>query len=115
MVNGPAGACSAPTTATYSNYYRVSLDRLLSRCLADLVCPAMDDGVAVEMVEVGKDPGFEFGFGCDADVTQHGSCHLGEEAFDEIEPRPVLRREHEGEAPVRLGSDPSLGVLRYLG
>ena len=33
---------------------------------------------------------FEFLFGCDADVAQHGSRQLGEEALDGIEPGAVL-------------------------
>lgn len=75
----------------------------------------MDDGVAVEIVEVGEDPGFEFGFGSDTDVAEHGSRHVGEETLDEIEPRPVLRREHEGEAAVWLAGQPRLRLLGYVG
>ena len=71
----------------------------------------MDDGFAVEVIEIGEDPRFEFLLRCDADVTEHGPRHLGEEAFHEVEPRTVLRREHEGEAALWLGGEPCLGFL----
>ena len=39
----------------------VSEDRLLSCGLVDLVGPGMDDRITVEIIEIGEDPGFEFG------------------------------------------------------
>ena len=33
----------------------------------------MDDRVAVELIEVGDNPGFELGLGGDAYVAEHGS------------------------------------------
>src|SRR5487761_2152287 len=87
------------------------MDRLLSRGLADFVSPSMDDGVAVEFVEIGNNPGFELGLGGDTDVTEHRSRHLGEKALDKIEPRTVFRREHEGEATLWLAGNPGLGLL----
>ena len=75
----------------------------------------MDDGISVEVIEIGHDPGLEFGLGGDADVAEHGSRHLGEEAFDEVEPRAVFRREHEGEASLRLSGDPGCGFLGNMG
>jgi hypothetical protein len=71
----------------------------------------MDDGVAVEIVEVGENPRFKFGLGSDTDVAEHGSRHFGEEAFHEVEPGAVFRREHEGEAALWLHGKPGLGLL----
>lgn len=31
----------------------------------------MDHGIPIEVVEVGHDPDFEFGLGCDPDVAEH--------------------------------------------
>ena len=74
----------------------------------------MDDRITIEIVEVGEDSHFEFGLGRDTDVSEHGARHLGEEAFDEIEPRTVFRREHEAETPLPLGGDPGLGLFGYM-
>jgi hypothetical protein len=41
----------------------------------------MNDGFAVEVIEVGEDPRFEFVLRGNANVAEHGSSHLGEEAF----------------------------------
>ena len=71
----------------------------------------MDDGVSIEVIHGGHDPILEFLFGCDADVAQHGSCELGEEALDEIEPGAVLGGEGELEATLELLGEPSLGLL----
>ena len=64
----------------------------------------MDDGVAIEVIHGGHDAVLEFLFGCDADVAQHRAGELGEEAFDEIEPRAVLGRKDEFEATGGLAS-----------
>jgi hypothetical protein len=87
------------------------MDRLLLRGLAAFVGPAVDDGVAVEFVEVGENSGFEFGLGGDTDVAEHRSRHRGEKALDEIEPGTVLRREHEAETALWLAGNPGLGLL----
>ena len=50
----------------------------------------MDDGVSIEVIHGGDDAVLEFLFGRDADMAQDRSGELGEEAFDEIEPRAVL-------------------------
>ena len=55
--------------------------------------------------------GVMFLFGCDADMAQHRAGELGEEAFDEIEPRAVLGGKDEFEATGRLIREPSLGLL----
>ena len=52
----------------------------------------MDDGVAIEVIHGGHDAVLEFLFGCDADMAQHRAGELGEEAFDQIEPRAVRTR-----------------------
>ena len=71
----------------------------------------MDDGVAIEVIHGGHDAVLEFLFGCDADMAQDPAGELGEEAFDEIEPRAVLRRKSEFEATGRLIREPSRGLL----
>ena len=65
----------------------------------------------IEVIHGGHDAVLEFPFGCDADIAQHRAGELGEEAFDEIEPRAVLGREGEFEATDRLVREPSLGLL----
>ena len=42
----------------------------------------MDDGIAVEVVEIGEDALFELVLGRDADMAEQRPGHLGEEAFD---------------------------------
>ena len=71
----------------------------------------MDDGVSIEVVHGGHDAVLEFLFGCDADMAQDRARELGEEAFDEIEPRAVLGGEGEFEATGRLLGEPGLGLL----
>jgi hypothetical protein len=66
----------------------------------------MDDGVSVEVIEVGEDPRFEFVLGCDANAAEYRSSHFGEEALDKIEPGAVLRCEYEVETPLWLGRKP---------
>ena len=67
--------------------------------------------MAIEFIHGSHDASLEFLLGCDADVAQHRACELGEEAFDEIEPRAVRGREGEFEAADRLIGEPSLGLL----
>ena len=45
------------------------------------------------------------------DVAQDGSCELGEEALDEVEPRTVLGSEGEFEAAGGLIGEPGLGLF----
>ena len=71
----------------------------------------MDEGVSIEVIHGGHDAIFEFLFGCDADMAQHRAGELGEEAFDEIEPRAVLGREGQFEATDRLLGEPALVSL----
>ena len=67
--------------------------------------------MAIEFIHGSHDASLEFLLGCDADVAQHRACELGEEAFDEIEPRAVRGREGEFEVADRLIGEPSLGLL----
>src|SRR5690242_12704423 len=90
------------------------MKRLVSCCLSDLVGPSMDNGVAVEVFEISKDSCLELGLRCDADVPEHGAGHLGEQAFDEVQPRSVFGRKYEGKAPFRLGGGPRLRFLGYV-
>ena len=46
----------------------------------------MNDRIAIKEVRGSHDAMPEFLFGRDPDVRQHGSCQLGEEALDEVEP-----------------------------
>src|SRR3954471_10638512 len=62
----------------------VSMKRLLSRGRIELVGPGVDDGFAVNVVDVGEDPRLEFFLGSDADVAEHRACHLEEESFDQV-------------------------------
>ena len=70
----------------------------------------MDDGVAIEVIHGGHDAVPELLLGSDADMSQHRAGELGEEAFDEIEPRAVLGRKDEFEATGRPIREPSLGL-----
>ena len=75
----------------------------------------MDDRVTVEVVEIGGDPVFEFGLGCDADMAEHRARHFGKEALNEVEPRTVFRGEHEAKASLRLGREPGPGFFGDVG
>ena len=80
--------------------------------LTEFVGPSVDDRLAVEVIKVGQDALFEFSFGGHPDMAQHRASHLGEEAFDKIEPRAVFGGKHQGEAPLRPGRQPGVGFLR---
>jgi hypothetical protein len=84
---------------------------IISGSSVELIRPGVDDGMAIEFIHGSHDASLEFLLGCDADVAQHRACELGEEAFDEIEPRAVRGREGEFEAADRLIGEPSLGLL----
>jgi len=59
---------------------------MASCCIIDFVAPSVDDGLAIDVGNKGHQAFPEFVFGADADVTQHRTCQLGEEALNEIEP-----------------------------
>ena len=46
----------------------------------------MDDWLAIDVFNESHQAFLEFVFGTDADVAQHRTRQLGEEALDEIEP-----------------------------
>ena len=71
----------------------------------------MDDRILVEVVHCSHDAILEFLFGCHTDVAQDGSCELGKEALDEVEPRAVLGSEGEFEAAGGLIGEPGFGFL----
>ena len=75
----------------------------------------MNHGIAIDEFDSGHDAILEFLFGCDTDMAQDRTRELGEEALDEVEPRPVLGRECELKAAVRLGCEPGLGLSRDMG
>ena len=59
---------------------------MASGSIIDFVLPGVDDGLAVDVSDAGHEAQLEFVFGADADVAQHRTRQLGEEALDEIEP-----------------------------
>src|SRR3974377_1038676 len=67
--------------------------------------------MAIEFIHGIHETILEFLFGCDTDMAQHRARELGEEAFDEIEPGAVRRREGEFEAADRLTGEPGLGLF----
>jgi len=90
------------------------MERLLSRWHGNLVGPGMDNGLAIEVIEVRDDPSLEFGFRSHPDTTQDGARHLREEALDQVEPRAVLWREDEAETALTLGGKPCVGFLGHV-
>ena len=67
--------------------------------------------MAIEFIYGGHDAVLEFLLGCDPDVAQHGAGELGKEAFNQVEPGAMLRREGEFKAAGRLIGEPDLGLL----
>ena len=82
---------------------------MASGSIIDFVVPSVDDGLVVDIGDAGHEAPLEFLLGADADVPQYRARQLGEEAFDEIEPGAMGRRESEGEAPDRLLGEPGCG------
>ena len=70
-------------------------------------CGRSADRLAIDVADEGDQTLLEFVFRVDADVAQYRARQFGEEAFDDIEPRPVGRCEGEGEAPDRLRRQPT--------
>jgi len=48
--------------------------------------------IAIDGFDGAPDAILEFLFGCDTDMAQRGTREIGEEALDDVEPRPVLGR-----------------------
>ena len=59
---------------------------MVSGCTVDFITPGVDDWLAIDVADEGHQAFPEFVFGGDADVAQHRTRQLGEEALDEIEP-----------------------------
>jgi hypothetical protein len=57
-----------------------------SCCIVDFVAPSVDYWLAIDVADEGDQAFLEFVFAADADVAQHRTRQLGEEALDEIEP-----------------------------
>jgi len=57
-----------------------------SCCIVDFVAPSVDHWLAIDVADEGDQAFLEFVFAADADVAQHRTRQLGEEALDEIEP-----------------------------
>jgi hypothetical protein len=70
----------------------------------------VNDGVLVEVIHGGHEPILEFLLASDTDVAQHGARELGKEAFDEVEPGAVLRREDKFKAVRGYIGEPSLSL-----
>src|ERR1700678_4476525 len=87
------------------------MERLVSRGHIDLIGPRVDDGCSVEIIEIGKDPCFEFILGCDTNAAEHGASHFGKEPFHQIEPGAVFRGKYKRKATLWLGSKPLVGFL----
>ncbi len=79
----------------------------------------MNDGIAIEEVDGCQDAIPELLFGRDADIAQHGTGQLGEEAFDAVEPEAVLGSEGELETarglPCALQPELGVGSAQALG
>ena len=63
----------------------------------------MDDGITVEVIEIGHDPGLEFGLGCYPDMAEHRVGDFRKEAFDQVETRAVFGRKDEAKASLHSG------------
>ena len=77
----------------------------------------MNDRIVVEVIHGGHETVLEFLLGRDANMTEHGTGELGEEALDEIEPGAVLGREGEFEPSRGFIGKPSprlLGDMRGM-
>ena len=70
----------------------------------------MNDWIAVEIIDRGREAFLELLFGGDTDVAQDGAGQLGEEAFDEVEPGAVLGSEGELKPAGGLLGEPSSGL-----
>jgi hypothetical protein len=57
-----------------------------SCCIVDFVVPSVDHWLAIDVADEGDQAFLELVFGADADMAQHRTRQLGEEALDEIEP-----------------------------
>ena len=55
----------------------------------------------IDEVDCGHDAILEFLLGCDTDVARRGAGELGEEAFDEVEPRPCVGMKTNSKRPDR--------------
>jgi hypothetical protein len=68
--------------------------------------------ITIDEVDRGHDAILQFLFGSNTDMAQGRARELREEALHEVQPRTVLGREGELEAPLRLGREPSPRLFR---
>jgi hypothetical protein len=71
----------------------------------------MDDRMPVDVIHGRHDAILELLFGCNTNVAQDGTCELGKETFDEVQPGSVLGGERKFEATRRLLGEPSFRLL----
>jgi hypothetical protein len=71
----------------------------------------MDDRMPVDVIHGGYDAIFGRLTGCNTDVAQDGSCELGKEAFDQVQPGAVLESDGKFEAARRLLGEPGFHLL----
>src|ERR1700731_3701856 len=67
----------------------VSLIRIISGGLGELVGPCVDDRVAINVLDTSRDALLELLFRSHPYVAQNRAGELGEEALDEVEPGAV--------------------------
>jgi hypothetical protein len=72
----------------------------------------MNDRLSIEVIDEVGQALLGFVLRGDRDMAEDGARHLGEEAFDQIEPGTVGRRDGESEATDRLSRQPSGGFAR---
>ena len=75
----------------------------------------MNNGLPVDVIDGGQDAIFKLLFGSHPDMAQHGARELGEEAFDEVQPRAMLRGEGQFEATLWLCREPGFCFLGDVG
>jgi hypothetical protein len=89
--------------------------RILSSGVVKFVGPCVDDRLLVDVIDGGQDALREFLFGDDAYVAEHGAGELGEEAFNQVQPRAMLRSEGKFEAALRLCREPGFCLRGDVG
>jgi hypothetical protein len=83
--------CHGTLPPSFCPWFRVSeiTDLWWSCGIIDFVARGVVNRVAIDVVDEGHQPLLEFVFRVEADVAQYRARQFGEEAFDDIEPRPV--------------------------
>ena len=79
-----------------------------------MIGPGVNDGVLVEVIDGGHETILEFLLGRNADVAEHRTGELGEEALDEVEPGAMFGCEGELKCAGGLLGQPSPGFPRDM-